>query len=260
VSDGLRFLPPHRYKLDGAYVPSVTGISKLAGGCEGLIRWAASSTAAYAFDRREQLDQLDRQEYVDLVSTEARRQRDAAASAGVEVHKLAQQLMADEPVQVPEHLVGHVRQTVDLIERHDVMSLYSEVMVGSRQHQYAGRLDVIARLITVERGEHVALIDWKTGRSVWTDVQLQLSGYAFADFLVVDGHEVLVPPVDAYYVAHISSTSAELYPVDVDVDTFATFVTARHLYPFSKLKPSDVIGDALQHPPVLLDGTGADVW
>jgi hypothetical protein len=261
VTTGLRFYPAaHRYKLDGEWVPSVTGIAKLAGGCEGLIKWAARSSAEYAYDNPLQLEQLDREPYVDLVSTEARRARDKASAAGVEVHRLAQDLLADLPVEVPEHLAGHVEQTVALIERHDVMALHSEALVGSRSHQYAGRLDVIARLITSERGEHRALIDWKTGRTVWTDVALQLAGYAGADFIVTGTTEEPMPRVDAYYVAHISSTSGELYPVTVDDAVWRYFTRARELFPFSKLRPDDLIGDALDHPEPLHDGTNEVGW
>jgi hypothetical protein len=261
VTTGLRFYPAaHRYKLDGEWVPSVTGISKLAGGCEGLIKWAAGSSATYAYDNPALIEQLDRQAYVDLVATEARRQRDLASAAGVEVHRIAQDYLADLPVDVPEHLRGHVEQTVRLIERHDVMALHSEALIGSRSHRYAGRLDVIARLITSERGEHRALIDWKTGRSVWTDVALQLAGYAGADFIVTGTTEEPMPHVDAFYVAHISSTSGELYPVTVDDAVWRYFTHARELFPFSRLRPDDLIGDALDHPEPLPPETREVGW
>lgn len=249
MTTGLRFYPAsHRYKLDGEWVPSVTGISKTGGGCEGLVKWAGEVTAAYAVDHIELAEQLDREAYVQLVSTEARRARDRASSAGVEVHRIAQHLIADEPVEVEPYLMPYAEQARDLIERYDLMALFNESLVGSRQHQYAGRLDTIARLVTAERGEHLALIDWKTGKSFWTDVALQLVGYARADFAVVGNHEEPVPPVDAHYIAHIGPDSAELYPVHVDDETWQTFLAARRLQPFTKLRRDTVIGDALDHP------------
>ena len=263
MSAGLRFVRPHRYRLDDAWVPSVTGISRTGGGCDGLVRWATGLTAEYAFDNRERLDGLDRAEYLDLVSKASKRRVDAAAQAGVEVHRIASLLLADLEVQVPDDLVPYVRQAVDLIERHDLMPLLVEVIVGSRRHQYAGRLDMITRLITVERGEHLALVDWKTGKSVWSDVALQLAGYAFAEFAVVDDPdaeyvEQPLPLVDAYYVAHVGPNSAELLPIAVDGDTFDAFLASRRRYEFDRIKVDEIVGAAVQHPPVLLDGTGGE--
>lgn len=244
--------PGHRYRLDGMSVPSVSTISKLGGGCEGLIKWSAQVTAEYSFDHQELAATLERQAYVDLVATESRRARDEAARAGVAVHELAQLLLAGEEAQVPDYLVPRVRQAISLIERHDMHSLASEVLVGSRSYAYGGRLDTISTITTVERGQHLALIDWKTGKSFWTDVAMQLAGYAFADFWVQPsdgGAEQPMPHLDAFYIAHIKDDSAELYPIQVTADTWRAFQAARRLWEQTKQKRADVVGEALQHPP-----------
>ena len=240
----------HRYRLDGVPVPSVSTISKLGGGCEGLIGWSAQVAAEYAYDHQELGTTLKRQAYVDLVSTEARRSRDEAARAGVLVHQLAQLLLAGEEAQVPDYLVPRVRQAINLIERHDMHSLCSEVLVGSRSYAYGGRLDTISTITTVELGEHLALVDWKTGRSFWTDAAMQECGYANADFWVdpADGSERRMPQLAGFYVAHIRDDSAELYPIAVTEQTWQAFRAARRLWDQVRLKRDEVIGAALEHP------------
>lgn len=241
--------PGHRYRLDGQPVPSVSTISKLGGGCEGLIKWSAEVTAEYSFDHQELAASLARQAYVDLVATESRRRRDEAARAGVAVHELAQQLLAGVAVQVPDYLVPRVRQAITLIERHDMQALASEVLVGSRTVGYGGRLDTISTLTTVELGEHLALVDWKTGKGFWTDVAMQGCGYWRADFWVDhQKQEQPMPPIQAFYIAHIKEDSAELYPIQVTDDTWLAFRAARRLWEQVRLKRDDVIGPALEHP------------
>lgn len=251
MTTGLTFYEKaHRYRLDGQWVPSVTTISKTGGGCEGLIKWSGEVSAGYAYDHNGLAVDLSREAFVTLVSTEARRQRDEASAAGVEVHRLAQLLLADEDVAVPDYLVPHVEGAVRLIEQFDMHALLTECNVGNRAYQYAGRFDLVARLVTARLGEHVALIDWKTGKSVWTDVALQLAGYARAEFADVDGEEMRMPEVDAYYVAHVTADSAELVPVLVDSASWDSFLAARRLLMHTRLRRDDVIGmpeDALEN-------------
>jgi hypothetical protein len=150
---------------------------------------------------------------------------------------------------VPAYLVPMVRQAINLIERHDMHSLVSEVLVGSRNQGYGGRLDTISTITTVERGEHLALVDWKTGKSFWSDVAMQLAGYAFADFWVDSyGHEQPMPQLAGFYIAHIRSDSAELYPIEVTEATWQAFRAARRLWDQVRQKRDEIVGPALQHP------------
>lgn len=246
----------HLYYLDGKHAPGVTTVVNGIGSSDGLVNWATELTARYAFRNRETLATLDEAEYIDLVSKASERERDAAARAGVEVHTLAHALLSDEPVQVPEHLTGYVRQTIDFLERWGVEDVLAERPVGNRRHWYAGRFDLIARL----RDGSIRLLDYKTGRSVWRTVGLQLAGYRFAEFyLDDDDQEQELPEVDACGVVHIGSDSWELYPVQAGVEEFRDFVRAVSLYRFNKRR--DVLGDALDRPDLadVLTHSGSDL-
>lgn len=247
----------HIYYLDGKHVPGVTTVVGNVGGGGGLVKWAGECAALYAFDHRDELGTLGREEYVDLVSKAADRTRDEAARAGSDVHTIAHALLGDEPVQVPAHLRGHIDQTIDFLERWGVEDLLAEVMVGNRRYGYAGRLDLIARL----RDGRIWLLDYKTGRSVWRTVALQLAGYRYAEFYVEqsEGEEHELPEVDACGVVHIGSDSWELVPVRAGMDEFRDFVRAVPLHSF--LKRKDLIGSPLERPSQtsVLTHSGSDV-
>ena len=237
----------HEYWLDGERVPGVTTAIRGVGGSDGLVTWAANAVAAYSFDHRERLANLTRDEYLDLVSTEARRQRDEAKNAGVEVHAIAHALLSGAPVQVPDYLAGHVAATVDFMERHDVQDIVSERPVASRRWQYAGTFDLIARLAD----GRVWLLDYKTGASIWLTVALQLAAYRYAEFyLDDDGNEQPVPAVDACGVVKVTADGWELIPVVAGDDQWRVFLHSLATHRFSKTKLDRLIRPALPTPPI----------
>jgi hypothetical protein len=235
----------HEYWLDGQRVPGVTTAIKGVGGADGLVNWASGVVAAYAYDNRERLAELSRDEYLDLVPAAARRVRDEAKNAGVQVHAIAHALLSGAPVQVPDHLRGHVDATVDFMERHDVQDLISERPVASRRWQYAGTLDLVARLAD----GRVWLLDYKTGASVWLTVALQLAAYRFAEIYVDDdGAEHPMTPVDACGVVKIGPDGWELLPVIAGRDQHRVFLNALATHRFAKLKVDELIRPALAVP------------
>lgn len=62
---------------------------------------------------------------------------------------------------------------------------WSEATVYSREHQYAGTADLIAR---IRIGDSIlpAIIDIKTSKSIYNDTAMQLAAYARADFVGLD--------------------------------------------------------------------------
>lgn len=238
----------HEYWLDGTRVPGVTTVTKHAdGSADGLINWAVGGAINYAYENRERLADLNRDEYVGLVEAGSRSQRDEAKNAGVAVHAIAHALLSGAPVQVPDYLRGHVSATVDFMERHDVQDIVSEQPVANRRWGYAGTLDLVARLADGS----VWLLDYKTGASIWLTVALQLAAYRNAEFYVGDdGAEHRMPKVDACGVVKISPDGWELLPVVADHDQFVAFIHALYLHRFSKTKVDRLILPALATPPI----------
>lgn len=68
--------------------------------------------------------------------------------------------------------------------------LWSESTVYSREHGYAGTADLIAK-VKIGRSKLPAVIDVKTGKSIYNEVAMQLTAYGRADFVGLDdGTEV----------------------------------------------------------------------
>src|SRR5690348_144937 len=96
----------HWYKLDGDKVDGVTTVIGNGVPKPALMPWAAREVATFAADNLELLGQLERDARIDLLKGAHYRDRDKAARRGTEVHRLAERLIKDEEIDVPEELVG----------------------------------------------------------------------------------------------------------------------------------------------------------
>jgi hypothetical protein len=156
-------MPTHLYKdTDGKRVPSVTTIISRFKESGGLLYWANQA----GLDGKT----LD----------EARR---PAADAGTMAHLLVEAHIHGQ--ELPE-LVGEA----DVIAKaHAAFNAYlrwtkltnleihhTEVPLVSAVHKFGGCLDAIGVAKAMDTG--LALIDWKTSNSIWSDYLYQLAAYA----------------------------------------------------------------------------------
>ena len=90
----------------------------------------------------------------------------------------------------------------------------------------------------------VALIDYKSGRSVHADSALQLAGYRHADSYVAlpDTSAEPVPEVDVAFVLHLRPRSYQLVPVDTSEHVYQTLLYAREVYRWITETSRDVLG------------------
>lgn len=125
-------------------------------------------------------------------------QRDKAADRGVGAHDVFEGLSNGEVPDlgdVDEAWRGHAQGVFSFWADHDPKPLINEVLVGSLQHGYCGRLDAVLEI----NGEPV-LVDLKTSKSARYDSQhIQLDGYrlALAECGYVAPDELWVLRVDA---------------------------------------------------------------
>ncbi|MGW2591675.1 hypothetical protein ACWCXC_15620 [Streptomyces sp. NPDC001515] len=109
----------------------------------------------------------------------------------------------------------------------------AEDVAWSDTYQYAGSFDAWLRLWVVKGADGTwtldpgrshpmsvpvdVIADWKTSKSVWASVALQMGGYAFADLIIdPDGTETPMPAFDGAVVLHITPEGWALYPVYLD--------------------------------------------
>jgi hypothetical protein len=174
-----------------------------------LVGWAAKMTAECAVEDHDIIGQwLKRKnKTAALKHLKDARYRDSAGKAdrGTIVHAAVEAYIAGKAIDpdviqaeleernVPEDLWKATYKMVDGVVEFlfdfEPEIHWSEATVHSRTHQYAGTADMIATL-RIGDSKLPAIIDFKTGKSIYNEVAMQLCAYARADFVGLnDGTE-----------------------------------------------------------------------
>lgn len=239
----------HRYSIDGRYATAVTtalkGIPK-----EWLVRWAAKSVAEYVVENLGEIQRMTSRSGAGFAAhflTELPTQkRDTAAVRGTAVHKFAERIIRGEEVEVPDHLVPYVQAYLHFLEDFAPVTVHEELMVGSREHMVAGRLDSIQEI----PGYGLCQVDYKTSSGVYGEHALQVAGYRHMEFCVVDGEERPNPLVEHTFVLHIMAGDYALVPVQAGPAEFGQFLTALANYRQNVMsrRLDKLIGDPIEPP------------
>lgn len=222
---GLTFYPKsHRYKLDGSWVPGVTTILGKGIAKPFLIDWAAREVAKFAADNLEILNALDDETArYDLLKTAHNRQRDKSAVRGTDIHAIAEELLHGREVEIPAHVEGYVDGYVRFLDAWQPTPIITERPCASRTNWYAGTADAF---VTLPSGERL-LMDWKTGKSVYGEVALQLAAYRHSEFYVDESNvEQPTPEVDGLAVVHVTPTGTDVFRI---ADPEAAWKQFRHV-------------------------------
>jgi len=252
---GLKFYDKaHRYKLDGEWVPGVTTILGVLNK-PGLTKWAASSVAEYVADNRDAVEHLysaGRAPMVAMLKETPWQKRDDAGARGTTFHDFAERIMRGEEVDVPDEQVGLVESALAFMEDYKIDPVLIEACVGSREHRYAGKLDLIANSTIGQ-----AIFDWKSSRRIYASTAFQNAAYAFAEFHSDGngGEERPLPEVEASYGVHVRSDGYDLYPLAFGRDVYDEFLCIRRAFDINKRAEGDwkqpgsgYVGIAHQNP------------
>lgn len=236
-SKGLTFTPGnHTYRLDGKPVPGVTTILGVLDK-PALPRWAARSVAEHVADNPAGVDalrEIGRGTLVDSLAKVPWERRDDAGARGTAFHVLAEQIVAGHEVDVPESQVPLVESALAFMEDYDVRPILTEAAVGSREHLYAGTLDLIADS-TLGR----AIFDWKSGKKIYPRFALQLAAYAFAEFHGLRGDEQPLPQVEGAYGVHVRADGYDVVPLRLGREVFEEFLAIRAVFDINKRVEGD---------------------
>ena len=220
----------HRYQIDGRWAIGVTtalkGIPK-----DALKLWAARLVAEHVvdniYDVKKMLDSGGRLPTIHFLKELPNQKRDDAAVRGTDVHKLAEQYIKGEAIQVPEHLEPYVRGYAADIEDWNPTTVHEELVVANREHGYAGTLDSIQDI----PGEGRVLVDYKTSGGVYGEYALQVAAYRHAEvYIDDDGNEHPMVQVDRALILHIQPYDYELIPVESGDDAFRKYLAAQANY------------------------------
>ena len=233
---GLRFYPnSHRYKLDGEWVPGVTTILGVLNK-PALPKWAAGSVAEYVADNREAVEHLyaaGRGPMVAALKETPWQRRDDAAARGTTFHEFAERIAKGEEVDVPDEQVGLVESCLAFLDDYGIGDdAIAEVCVGSREHRYAGKVDLIA---------NGAIWDYKSGKRIYASTAYQLSGYANAEFMCdgEGGEESPLPPVTEAFGVHVREDGYDVHPLVFGDDVWAEFLHIRAAFDANKRAEGD---------------------
>lgn len=215
----------HRYRLDGKPVRSVTGLIGAGVPKPGLMYWSANQAAEAAADWAASFKELppseaawnlasiDRDALYETWRKAPWKKRDEAAVRGTAVHALAERVVHGEDVDVPDELVPYVEGYVKFLDEWEIEPVSTERSVASREHNFSGRYDLIARSPLLFDGEPFSA-DIKTSNKVYADTAMQVAAYSRAEFQVTDDDpdaELPIPDVAGAIVVHVTSEGTTPY-------------------------------------------------
>jgi hypothetical protein len=236
AKSGLKFYPSaHRYKLDGQWVPGVTTVLGVLNK-PALTKWASASVAEYVADHREAVEHLyaaGRGPMVAALKETPWQSRDDAAARGTTFHDFAEQILLGNEVDVPDEQIPLVESALAFMDAYKIEPIAVEQVVGSREHRYAGKFDLIADS-TLGRG----IFDWKSGKRIYASTAFQCSAYAYGEFMG-EGEEKPVPKVEGAYGVHIRADGYDVYPLVFGPHIFQEFLTIRRAFDINKRAEGD---------------------
>lgn len=168
------------YRIDGELYPSVTTILKTLNK-PALFNWALSIGAEIEKEHKPK----DKKELFKLFNE----RQDKVFNRGSQVHDLAEAYFKTGKFIKPLVENKYYEAFQKFVKEHDPKAKHIEIEVVSKEHGYAGTCDGV-----FEINGQIAVVDWKTGKGLYPEVQLQLSAYARAirEMGVVDKNDTLL--------------------------------------------------------------------
>lgn len=223
-----------------------------------LAYWQAKMVAELAVDSLdfvERMAERDRQGAVDYLKGAANRYTKTRSKVGSEAHDLFERMIRGEYVgRVHPDMTPYQRHFAEFLDGVQPELVRAEDVAWSDKHEYAGSFDGILRLKLDEYGKPdpagesaLVMADWKTSKSTYPDVALQMSAYAHADYIIdTAGNREVMPDFDGAVVLHITPEQAAFKPVRIDeADVFAHFLHLRETFRWDREVSRTVLGDPI---------------
>lgn len=234
----------HRFYADDSTKVTVPGVTSIIGTFPKpfLTPWATKLTAELAMDSIDFLSRLDRTGAVAYLKDASKRYTKEAAQKGSDAHDAFERMMRGESVNlsdVPEHAhphIAHFREFLDVVQPAMVAA---EDIAWHDGHGYAGSFDLIAtvridpeRKVVDRHGDPVNLIiDYKTGKSTYPDVAMQLTAYAMADrYISADGASYEPPEINGGAVLHVTEAGWAFKSVQLGDAPWCAFLAALNFF------------------------------
>jgi PD-(D/E)XK nuclease superfamily len=127
--------------------------------------------------------------------------RDLKGAQGTRIHKVIEKRLNNEDITVQRKkdvkLSAIMFQIEKWIDDNELEPVLVEAYLLSREHGYAGAVDLVARQNSKKYGPQLILVDMKTGRSLQREHTWQMAAYATAY------EEMYCEPIDMAFILHI---------------------------------------------------------
>lgn len=232
--------------------------------------WAGNVVAETAMEHLPRLVRASRrpadaEEAYDWLRRAHTRKRDERGDIGDAVHQIIEAKVLDKPISQellddPE-MRPFLQNFLQFVREYEVTFDASEMVVGSYEHGYAGKLDYILRSPHIHGGRP-CMGDTKTGgeldvrlangllKGVYPEAGMQMSAYKHAEVCWLrDGTRMpMLETHDEGIVLHLRPQGYRVYPVQCGPAVFAKFLHAMQIDAWSTEVAPTVVGAALPVP------------
>lgn len=249
-----------RFYVDPTTAAKYPGVTSVVGMLPKpfLVHWAARMTAETAVANLPAVASIaerDEAGAVDYLRNAHSRYTKLRAKVGSDAHDLFERMARGEAIgRVHPDLEPYRQGFAEFLDAVRPELLRAEDIAWSDTHEYAGSFDAILRVRLGEDGKpdhesgewHTLIVDWKTSKSTYPDVALQMSAYAHADRIIApDGSTEPMPEFDGAAVLHITPEGWAFKPVRIDREIFDVFLTLRRVFTWDRETSKTVIGRAI---------------
>lgn len=228
-----------------------------------LQRWSANQAAELAVDAIDYLKEMatrDKEGAKRYIAGAAYRYTQARAKLGSRAHDAFERLMNGEELDyVHPDIRLHVAHFREFLAAVNPELVRAEDVAWSYQHEYAGSFDAILRIWVTRNSKGnvvidptragtptLVIVDYKTSKSTYPDVALQLSAYRNADVIIdPEGNEEPMPHIDSAAVLHITDEGWSFKGVRADDEVFQHFLTLKKTFEWERGLSKEVLGKAL---------------
>jgi hypothetical protein len=243
-----------------------------------LTRWYANMAAELALDSIDYLQRMadrDRGGAKKWVAGAAWRYTNDRSKIGSKAHDLFERMMRGQRIgRLHPDMVPYHAMFAEFMATVKPVLVRAEDVAWSDTYQYAGSFDAWLRLRVVLNDDGTwtldpdnvsgnavwvdVIADWKTSKSVWPSVALQMAAYAFADRIIdPDGTEEPMPTFDGAVVLHVTPDGWSLVPVYAPEmrAAFGVFLHLRKTVDWEREGSRKVLGKPLAGSKLITTGT-----
>lgn len=208
----------------GTRQPSVTTVLSEGLAAPGLKPWGERMVAEWSYDHQAEWSGLSRTQAVNLMKEAPNRHLAGAGDRGTAIHQAAESVLGGTTLSDENNeTYGPQRDAVQsFLADYNVTPLLWEQTIVNTQVGYAGAFDLLCEI-----DGRITIVDWKSSKRVHGSMALQLSAYARAPFVMVNGEAQQMPYVETAGVVHLLPDGGYgWHPVTVPLDDLFTIFQA----------------------------------